>query len=67
LVEFNFEFLPWLQAHALGVGMANQQVAIAMDPGPKVSLTTFGPTGARRTRGEDVALGSDKSPIKAFF
>lgn len=66
-MEFNFEFHPRLQAHPLGIGVANQQVAVAMDPGAEVSLPAFWPAGSRRTGGKDVTLGSYQGPVKAFF
>jgi hypothetical protein len=40
-VEFNPELLAWLQPHLLGVGVANQQVSIAVHPGAEFGLTPF--------------------------
>ena len=39
-VQFNFELLARLQSQAFGVGMTDQKIAVAMDAGFELSLTT---------------------------
>ena len=63
LVDFDAEFGARLQTHAPGVGMANQQVAIAMDAGAELGLASLGArsrlTSMGGLGGQGVALGQD--------
>ena len=43
-MQLNAELLAGFKAHASGVGLANQQVAIAVDPGAKFGLTAAAKT-----------------------
>jgi len=45
-VEFNLEFLAWFQTEPARVGMADQQIAVAVHPGAKFSLPAAGATPA---------------------
>ena len=60
-MDFDAEFGPGLQTHAPGVGMADQQVAIAMDAGTELGLAALGArpglAAARGLGGQGVALG----------
>ena len=42
-VQLNSEFLAWFESELPGVGMTNQQVAVAVNPGAEVGLTASGP------------------------
>jgi hypothetical protein len=65
-VEFDPELLAGLKAHTPGVGLADQQVAIAMDAGPEISLAPL----ARCCgcgRGDRIPLGRDEGTVKTLF
>ena len=44
-VQLNPEFLAWFESELPGVGMTDQQVAVAVNPGAEVGLTASGSPG----------------------
>jgi hypothetical protein len=66
-MQFDAEFLARFQAHAAGVSLADEQIAIAVYAGPEVSVPTAAQPARHGARRKGVALGRNKCPIKTLF
>ena len=67
-MEFDPKFLARFQSHPAGVGLADQQVAVAVHPGAEHSLSPFGRRSSpMESRREHIALGGHKGPVEALL
>ena len=69
-MNFDPKFLARLQAQPAGIGLADQQVAVAMHPGAEISLTSFALAaagGAANAAWYRIALSCHQGAIKTLF
>ena len=68
LPVWDVELLARLETHATGIGLADQQIAIAVHPGAEFSLAAFAATTAAFSlAGQLVALGFHQGAIEALL
>ena len=66
-MDLDPKLLAGFEPHAAGVGLADQQVAVAMHAGAEFSLTPLAATAAAGMAGDLVALGFYQGPVEAFL
>jgi hypothetical protein len=66
-MQLNPELLTWLQSHPPGVSLANEQVAIAVNPGSEIRMAASAESAGHGAGRQGVALRGNQSPVKTFF